>query len=104
MVLRSDYETRTNFNDWAPVEYGASGRWRRPGNGLAQRLRNAAGAPVALMKLIRVARVVHSMQSDIVMHVPVSHQRPAPEQVDLGLVGGGRYQRHHALGSFSLVV
>src|SRR3979409_1267961 len=98
MVLRSAYETPTNFNDWAPVAYGASGRgWGRPGNGLAQRLRNATGAPVALMKLVRIGRVVHSMQSDIVMHVPVPHQRPAPEQVDLGLVGGGRYQRHHAL-------
>ena len=60
---------------------------------MAQRLRNATCAPVALMNLVRVGRVEHAIEADIFMHMPVPHQRPAPEQIDAGLLGGNFVQQ-----------
>src|SRR5258708_37981163 len=60
---------------------GALSRCRgRLGDRITQRFRNALGAPVALMELVRdIGRVEHLIEPDIVLHVPVPHQRPAPK-------------------------
>src|SRR3979490_2891064 len=85
MVLHSAYESRANFKDLRSG--GACGgcavsyRRRRLGNGVAQRLRKAESTPIALVKLVRIGRVDHPIEAYVVMHVPMSHQRPALEQV-----------------------
>src|ERR1700720_2028126 len=93
MVLQTAYETPANFNDprVGPRCGNSDYRRKRRGNGIAQGSRDPKCAPVALMKFVRIGRVEHSLERYIVMHVPVSHQRPAPEHANAGFFGLSRY-------------
>ncbi len=56
------------------------------------------------MQPVGVRRIEHSVKPDVILHMPVPHQRPAVKHIHARPFGGGRDQRHHAFGEIGLIV
>src|SRR5260370_11486879 len=55
------------------------------------------------MKLIAVGRIDQFSDRDATLDAPALHQGKAAKHVDVCLLGGSRYQRHHFLSEFDLL-